>query len=637
MEGIVFESITLEGFGSFHNETTFTLDRKGITLIVGENGEGKTTLFSALAWALYKINLKGTVNDKVVTWADVRTKDFRGTRVIVEFTKGVNTYTVARHLKFKGETLGVIGNDELLLATNGQLGDAQHKKDTQEEIEAILGIDSQIFLNSTIFGQRMKRLIEADAKDKRELLENLFSMEFINAAKDQATAKEAELTKEIFAHKTTILLDKGKIESLESEYAKGKELLDTFETNKATKLAALEDDLTRGNKALLDNISIEKALNEKLAVASKAIDLPPNWKAEKSKLEDDIAAASLAVREANKTVSDYTSSVSQSVAKVTKLKTSLAEIKDTCPTCNVPFSDTHSIDEAKNELKSQIALEEKAQKVLTTQLTELTTKYNELVANKVALTEQLGQYVTMQEKEDKFKLDNTTLLGEIADIIKKRNVIEVAITALTARKTELTNTEKPNIDLVKINNAIVDLQDKIDAEELQVTTKTEKMNQYIWWKTKAFGASGIKTYIFNAMLEKLNVYAEKYTSRLGLAVKFEIDMSKASRPFLTRCFVGGIEADYNELSGGQKQRIDICMSFALHDLIAHKTDINLLVLDEVFENLDRRGVEAVFDLIGVKASTGKAIFVITHQTLIDASMSKSFTVYHDSNKHSNIE
>jgi len=637
MEGIIFESITLEGFGSFHNETTFTLDRKGITLIVGENGEGKTTLFSALAWALYKINLKGTVNDKVATWADIRTKEFRGTRVIVEFTKGGNNYTVARHLKFKGETLGVIGNDELLLAINGQLGDAQHKKDTQEEIEAILGIDSQIFLNSTIFGQRMKRLIEADAKDKRELLENLFSMEFINSAKDQATAKEAELQKQLFEHKTKILLEQNKIESLESEYARGKELLDTFETNKQTKLGVIDADIDRGEKALLDNVTVEKSLNDKLAVASKAIDLPENWKAEKDALNDKIADIAIKVREANKVVSDYTSNVTAAGAKITKLTTALADIKDFCPTCNVPFSDTHSIDEAKKELKAQIALETDAKKVLTTQLTEHTIAYNALVSEKLVLTENLSAYAEMQAKEDNFKTTNSQLLGEIADILKKRTAINEALTTLKARKTELLSAEKPNIDLVSINNAIVDLQDKIDAENLLVESKTAKMAHYVWWKTKAFGASGLKTYIFNAMLEKLNVYAEKYTSRLGLAVKFEIDMSKASRPFLTRCFVGGIEADYNELSGGQKQRIDICMSFALHDLISHKTDINLLVLDEVFENLDRRGVEAVFDLIGVKASTGKAIFVITHQTLIDASMSKSFTVYHDCNKHSNIE
>jgi len=56
----------------------------------------------------------------------------------------------------------------------------------------------------------------------------------------------------------------------------------------------------------------------------------------------------------------------------------------------------------------------------------------------------------------------------------------------------------------------------------------------------------------------------------------------------------------------------------MHDLISYNSNINVLIMDEVFEGLDESGEAAVFDLIRMKADEGKAIYIITHSPHIDS-------------------
>jgi len=53
---ITLQTLTLCNFGSYRNETHFNLEPKGdrnVTVVVGSSGDGKSTLFFALNWALY--------------------------------------------------------------------------------------------------------------------------------------------------------------------------------------------------------------------------------------------------------------------------------------------------------------------------------------------------------------------------------------------------------------------------------------------------------------------------------------------------------------------------------------------------------------------------------------------------------
>ena len=71
---IEFTKLIVEGFCSI-GELDLPLNIPGITVIRAANGFGKSTIFSALVWALYGKNIKG--NYDVNTWENIEPKLIR--------------------------------------------------------------------------------------------------------------------------------------------------------------------------------------------------------------------------------------------------------------------------------------------------------------------------------------------------------------------------------------------------------------------------------------------------------------------------------------------------------------------------------------------------------------------------------
>lgn len=46
---MILEKLIIKNFRSYYSDNTFVLS-KGLTLIIGDNGDGKTTFFEALEW-----------------------------------------------------------------------------------------------------------------------------------------------------------------------------------------------------------------------------------------------------------------------------------------------------------------------------------------------------------------------------------------------------------------------------------------------------------------------------------------------------------------------------------------------------------------------------------------------------------
>lgn len=82
---------------------------------------------------------------------------------------------------------------------------------------------------------------------------------------------------------------------------------------------------------------------------------------------------------------------------------------------------------------------------------------------------------------------------------------------------------------------------------------------------------------------------------------------------------------YEELSGGEQQLVNVAMAFALHSITSVSLGINLLFLDELFENLDKANIEIVMDLVKY-IGNGKSIYIITHQENFSISGSNTIKV-----------
>lgn len=100
---IQFGNIIIEGFCSIPY-LELNLGLRGITVIRGATGEGKTTILSALVWAVYGKNIKG--KSDVNTWEKYRQKNYQGTKVEIYFSKSGKIHKITRCLKYKGEVNG---------------------------------------------------------------------------------------------------------------------------------------------------------------------------------------------------------------------------------------------------------------------------------------------------------------------------------------------------------------------------------------------------------------------------------------------------------------------------------------------------------------------------------------------------
>lgn len=718
---IVYHRIVAEGFQSLVEPTQFVLERgAGITMIKGTNGVGKTTLFNAIWWAEYGDNMKKNVE----TWPEARTDSYRGTRVVIERSIGDYDFMIARHSGFKGTTRGIKGGDSLLVFKKhctepvfhrDHLIDAKYKKDAQEVIDRDLGINSKVFMNSIMFGQKMQKLIEADNKDKRALFEELFALSFVDSAQTKAKEKIAELgtklavlNNKIESHepeKNKLLESKAALQEKAKDWdSEKKEAISTAEStikgleegelkvkenavDKLTKEVAIKRKKVDGLKELKDNytatkdayIAVEKELDEarkmlkeaeagKVSAMEKVKDEQVK-EAKESELEvhQELADVTEELITVRTSIKDYAKKIDQEQEGIAEIDQGIKDIKTKCPTCGAPVKDAEikkakdSLNKDKKEgqqavkalLKSKGEQEKKLTKVeelekcvqvklreaeeetegikakevqmfadfipeQTTKLLESADQLHKAKEEKAAGVE--ATYTKAKEAFNTYEEANTELQDEEKSLIKAEEELKSTKALLEEKRKNieaLKTEKKPDFSTDTIDKDLKELDEGLEAYLQEKEVVEDEVARYEWWVKKGFAAGGLKAYVFEAMLKKLNQYCLNYYQQLKFKVEFSVDLTKASKPFTASVYADGHVRDYMDLSGGQKQRVDICIAFAMHDLITEKADFNILALDEIFEGMDTEGIETAFELIRIKAQK-HSVFMVTHNDIIDS-------------------
>jgi len=164
------------------------------------------------------------------------------------------------------------------------------------------------------------------------------------------------------------------------------------------------------------------------------------------------------------------------------------------------------------------------------------------------------------------------------------------------------------------------LQTELETAQSALTTLDDTEKYYSFWDT-GFSRKGIRSYMLDKVIPFLNERANKYLSILtdgGIRVRF--DTRKATSTGEIResfnVSVTNLKASdtYEGNSGGEKRRIDLAISLAINDLISNRSGkkFNILLLDEVFENIDETGTYYVIKVLEELARNKSSVFVITH-------------------------
>lgn len=557
---IKFISLHIRGFGSI-NQTSLQLNTPGITIIRGANGNGKSTIFSALVWCIYGKNLKGVSN--VNTWPEAQPTNYKGTYVDVYFQRGEDTYQIIRCLNFK-DTLedGAKGNSRLLLIKNAELIDIKGKNNIQDEINKAMGMSYSLFMNSIMFGQGIKRIIQESNQDKKKIFEEIFDLEYLNIAKGIALEDRNDILKDINQVENESKILKAQLQENRETYFRLREQ----EKNFTSKIKEERRSLKKERKELTE------VLLEKQKGISEEVDQSLPMKIKNT--QDNITKVTHSLKEAKSLSNKSLSEVVEDTIKLLQKKK-----YDTATTKLLRIRDAFiKIERYQEELDQ-----------LRTRLTELT---------------------NTQRNYEKLKQECSDIASDLAEIdheIKKLGE------------------EKRKVMSPEYRTKIRSIRKKLRKVDEDFHNKECDLQNYDWLINDPLSNNGIKAYLFDSSLGFLNQELERYSEVLGFRIAFEMDLQGQRKEFVTTIEIDGHYADYEELSGGQKQLVNIAMAFAMNQSLTASKGINIAFLDEVFESLSSDNVEIVCQLIK-KIFEGKTLFLISHIESLPISNSKILQV-----------
>lgn len=547
---IQFGNIIIEGFCSIPY-LELNLGSKGITVIRGATGEGKTTILSALVWGAYGKNLKG--KSDVNTWEKYRPKNYNGTKVEIYFGKDGKTHKITRCLKYKGEVNGAKGKDRLIYEIDAVEVSEKNKGEIQALINADLGMSYSLFMNSILFGQGMKRLIQESSSDKKDLFEEIFELEYISKARDIAKGYYTEALREYNEISQKYSSSKEKKQSIQRMLDDLKKQANHVKNDLSSRVKVLEKKLSLLAKAKKEN-ELKETVTYKNHIEQRIQEARDNQKELLNKIND-------AKKKTRVSLEEFIGVIIK-LLKRGDIKNSLKRLMEV----KKAFGDIERLQDKCSKLADKISN-------YRDKLEEL--RDQEYEANKV------------QKDIDLTHVEIKKLLSE------KRAGVNLGL--IKKYKTQLST-----------------ISDKLQSIESEMEEKRAKVDNYKWVMDDPLGNRGIKAFLFESSLDILNETLESYSEVLGFSILFYVDIQGVKKDFNTQIIMDGIEVSYEELSGGQKTLVNIAMAFAMNEVMTKAKGINIAFLDEVFENLSSEYVDLVIGLIR-KIYKDKTLYLISHQ------------------------
>ena len=133
---MIIKNITIENFRSYYRENSIDVGN-GLTLIIGANGDGKTTFYEALEWLLDTVGNMPKVDTKYIAKkrsSELIETDSDYVRVSMTYVNDGNERTVQKSFKFTKSLSGEISTSNYsheLFIQNGV------EKDVKEGEQAI--------------------------------------------------------------------------------------------------------------------------------------------------------------------------------------------------------------------------------------------------------------------------------------------------------------------------------------------------------------------------------------------------------------------------------------------------------------------------------------------------------------------
>ena len=459
---IVFKSIEWKNFLSTGNSPNkVLLNKSSTTLIIGKNGEGKSTILDALCFALFGKPFRNINKNQLIN-----SINGKGTLVTIEFSANGKEYKVVRGIK--PNIFEIWCNDELM-------NQDAAAKDYQKALEQqILRLNYKTFTQVVILGSAsFVPFMQLTSYQRREVIEDILDIRIFSTMNTLLKDKANETKSEISRIESEITTAKTQVE--------GQTLL--IKTLTAAKSDAIESLLAKVETNNGQILSSERAVAQLVA----EITTLKSRTAKKGEVDTAIEEAK-----------SIRSKLNAKIEHCTHHSEFFTE-NDVCPSCSQDIPDAHKQSILK-DLNSKIDDNNSKIEELETVLTKLNTQLSDISSVLEEITDKNIEMSTQNSTITLLNKQNAELQSEIE-----------------AHKADTTNVDE---EKRKLKDLAQDAMAKIKEKTTLLETRNIEEVASILLKD-----TGIKTAIIREYLPVMNKLINKYLNAMDAYIHFELDES----------------------------------------------------------------------------------------------------------------
>jgi len=663
--------ITTIELGDFlaHSNTKLEFEN-GVTVFVGDNGAGKSSIIDAITFALFGQHTRKS-NKSLIR---------RGTNqgfAKIGFSINGKQYEVVRKIDNKGNLAAtfseILGNKRVEIAAGER---KQFGESMTHEVEKTIGLDFEKLKIASIVQQgELNAIINSKPKEFKELLNAIIGIDKLDVASESMKVVNKEfrgkireeigyddthieiLTRNLEQNKKEIqeaIPEKNKLESeqkiLQDEVSELREKVE-IESPKIDKINQLElrkKELSSYAKEAIQEIQREIKEDERKIHDCEGCFEHANLK---TNLESKIEKVEQAIEYTLKKIQEFSSQIAS--LKEKQLLASKLHLKDNkCPVCdsNVeklnPLFQEEYIKHEITTLQEKINSSEKEKIVYGQKRKEFSEKLQyardaeaTLRAHSINNKEELVKIQSKMEiKKRKIPSTERNLL-EISQIDSHAkmifdNISKLEIETSGFNEQEFLNLKKlvneKQVNLSQIDQQIGAISEKISKGEEQIKAiqntilELKIVKEYISdldkIQTNIFSRDGpVATSLRSWSLNAISSKSSEYLTLLNTKIQ-RISLSEKTRDISITCYSKNEILELESLSGGEKVSVALALRLGMASLLG-ASNLNLMILDEPTTHLDAERkkslVEVLSQLSNISNMESRMQFlIITHDAEI---------------------
>jgi len=460
---ITFKTLRWKNFLSTGNNwTTVDLNKSRSTLIVGQNGAGKSTMLDALSFGLF-----GRAHRNINKPQLVNTINNKDCKVEVEFTIGKSIFKVVR---------GIKPNIFEIWKNGDMINQSSHSKEYQKVLEQnIIKLNHKSFHQIVVLGSSsFIPFMQLPAQHRRDVIEDLLDINIFSKMNIIVKEKNISLRDKLKEIGYSLELTKEKIE-LQRKYIREVEDLsnDQIESKEA-EISTAEEEI--------------KSLNDANVILSEEIEQLSTGLEEGLKKNND----------KKQTLLHYKAEFNQKIKTLVK-DSKFYEENDTCPTCS------QDID---SELRSEKLATAKSK------ASEIQKALDDVAEQSTIVEDALGRLNT---SSDEVRTKTASISGNNREIVRLQGQIRNLTDAISKIRGNDGDVAKSRTDLQELSSE----KDKLLEEKLSVNEEYSYNNVI----SEMLKDTGIKTKIIKQYLPVINKLTNQYLQVLDFFVHFNLDES----------------------------------------------------------------------------------------------------------------